>query len=95
MARLMQRRKAVPTKRIVLVHTTGVHAGLSQILGTVEHLRARLHVAELPEYLDPVQFLDHVGACSLVKAHPRYVLYREVFTPTTVTPAATFHPDQR
>lgn len=83
------------SKRVVLVYTTGRYAGLHQILGTVDQLQATLQVSDLPAFVEPVQFLDHSGACSLVTVTPRYALYREIFTPVTARPASTFHPDQR
>ena len=88
--------KATPTtnKRVVLVYTTGAYAGLWQILGTTDDLKANMRLSELPPFVEQVHYLDHVGACSLVTVKPRYVLYRELLAPATRSPAPSFHPAQ-
>ena len=78
-------------KRVVLQYTKGPLAELWQLLGTVSQLKCSLQATELPAFVDPVDFLDHKGACSLVAVKPRYVHYRELMAPAT----STFHPSQQ
>ena len=82
------------SKRVVLEYTTGVFKGLWQILGTDDQLKEGLKVEELPSFVSPVQFIDHVGACSLVTVKPRYILYRELIVPDPAATSKTFHPAQ-
>jgi hypothetical protein len=82
-------------KRVVLEYTTGVYAGLKQIVGTVSQLREQMSVAELPAFVPEVQFLDHKGAVNLVRSRRHYVHYREVITPAGAQAQPTFHPDQQ
>lgn len=82
-------------KRIVLITTSGAYRGLYQILGTEDQLRDKMQVTNMPEFVSPVDFLDHQGACSLVAVKPRYILYREIITPGPITGShPTFHPAQ-
>lgn len=62
------------SKRIVLHHATGLY----QILGLETDLKASLQLNDLPLRVEPVDFLDHQGACELVSVTPHYVLYREI-----------------
>lgn len=67
-------------KRIVVQHTQGPLAGLWRIMGRTSDLKAG-KPGPLPHFVEPVDFLDHQGACSLVRSKPRYVLYRELMPP--------------
>lgn len=78
-------------KRIVIQYTQGPHRGLWQLVGTESQMREHLQVTTLPDFVEPVQFLDHVGSASLINVRPRYVLYREISPPPTTY---TFHPGQ-
>ena len=80
-------------KRIVIEYTTGTLKGLWQILGTDDQLKEGLKVEELPPFISPVQFIDHVGECSLITVKPRYALYQELIQTSTVT--AAFTPEQQ
>ncbi len=75
-------------KRVVLIHRSGLH----QILGTTDQLKEGLGVAELPSFLENVQYGDHTGSCSLVMVKPRYVVYKETIAPLTL---GRFNEEQR
>lgn len=62
--------------RVVLLHTTGPLAGIPQIGGTTDRLKADLKVEKLPDVLHCNTF--HAG---LVKMTPRYCLYQELTDP--------------
>jgi len=82
-------------KRLVLIYTQGEYKGLRQVIGTESQLKESLKVDTLPAFVDPTQFLDHEGACSLVRVYSRYVVYREVLGPAISNTIATFHPSQQ
>jgi len=78
-------------KRVVFLHTQGSHAGLHQIIGTVED------TAYPPCLEGPFQVGSRqVAFASLIRITPHTVLYREVMKPTGRfgEPAPTFHPSQ-
>ena len=81
-------------KRVVLHYTQGRYAGMRQIVGTCSQLQTQLHVDQLPTFVDPVDFLDHTGACSLIQVKARYVLYRETMPPPVSGRLGEFHPQQ-
>lgn len=83
------------TKRIVVQHTQGPLAGLWRIMGTTAEFRKGKR-GPLPAFVEPVDFVTHKGAASLVVSKPRYVLYRELMPPTHTASGGkhTFHPSQ-
>lgn len=70
--------KAVHPPRVVLIYTTGSRAGLRQILGCVDQLRAEFNVQHLPPKIDGVNFGDHAASCMLTATKRRYVVYTEI-----------------
>jgi hypothetical protein len=67
--------------RVVLEHSVGPWAGMRQILGTVDQVRAAMGVNEMPPYIGNIQFGDHVAGAQLVGARRSYILYREIVPP--------------
>lgn len=69
--------------RIVLVLTTGPHAGMHHILGCTSQMPDSW---KAPELLMPVQFPPdgRPGAASLFKVTWRAIYYRELILPTSV-----------
>ena len=84
----------VTEQRIVLHHTSGVRAGLYQIMGTLSQLKASLKSEDLPGRLDGVSLGDHTGSVLHAGTKPRYILYREWNDPTPGQ-FNDFHPEQQ
>lgn len=78
--------------RVVLEHTKGTWAGLHQILGTVDQVKAGMGVGELPAYIPDINFGDRINGASLVACKRSYVLYRELIVPEGLK---SFNPEQR
>ena len=79
--------------RVVIEHTQGTRAGLHQILGTVDQVKADMQVAELPGFIADISFGDRINSASLVGINRSYVLYRELITPEGIV-STSFHPSQ-
>lgn len=84
------------SRRVVVVETQGPHAGMTRIIGYFD----TADPGAVPEYV--ANFLGigdrHVEFASLIKATPRYVLYRETFPRPTGRFGQTmdsWHPEQR
>lgn len=82
------------SRRVVLQHTQGRMAGVHSICGLAERA-----VKPLPEFLDTVDLIDTPsmrtpGPVGLVAVKPRYVLYRQIFTPELQN-GMTFKKEQR
>lgn len=85
--------------RIVLEHTTGRMKGIHSICGRQSELKG----AALPEIVDAVHMIDSPemrtpGPVSLVAVKRSYVLYRQIYTPSTMVgraaPNAPFNRSQ-
>ena len=68
-----------PRKRIVLEHTNGPHAGLMQITGHGDSLDSWPPPTATDEFETTVD--PRKTFAQLVKATPRYLLYRELTKP--------------
>lgn len=71
-------------RRIVLVHTVGVYAGLWRICGTEDQLAHAAGETDLPTFVEGVDFIDHLGNANLVGVKAHYALYHETFTASPV-----------
>ncbi len=72
--------------RVVLEHTVGAWAGMRQILGTLDQVRAALQLSEMPAYIADINFGDRTGGAALVGPKKSYILYREVPPVTLPSP---------
>lgn len=68
--------------RVVLEHSIGPWAGVSQILGTLDQIKLAMQVNELPSYIADVDFGDRKNSAVLVGPRRSYILYREIPPPT-------------
>lgn len=84
------------TKRVVLQHVRGKHAGLFQILGTTDKLNEDPNNPQPPPvYVPEVDFIDHKGAARLLRVRPRFLHYIEAPPNGMNAYGGTFHPEQR
>lgn len=79
-------------KRILLIPTTGLRAGISIICGTESQLKDALKSSELADFIPEVSFGDHSGPACLVKVGTRFIEYHEVTTPDSY---GSTHPEQQ
>jgi hypothetical protein len=66
-------------QRIVLEHTRGPYKGLKQITGHTDQFGGQQPPAITSEF--DITPGNRKGVASLVASRPRFLLYREIFTP--------------
>lgn len=82
-------------KRIVLQQTRGRMAGIFTICGRESHIPGnKLPEFELAENMLDMPSMREPGPVCLVAVKPRYVLYRQIFTPKLQN-GKTFNEAQR
>jgi hypothetical protein len=69
-------------KRIVLEQTRGRLAGIFTICGRESHIKGPLPEIDLAENMLDSPSMREPGPVSLVAVKRRYVLYRQIYTPT-------------